>query len=88
LGGVSYGYGTVVRMLGCFTRRKNMYFGFLLLSITMLIQIYDNFSRKHLIYCDSLAILLKNCVEKRFQKFLEDPFLLSAAVSHPYFKTV
>lgn len=71
---------------------KNMYFGFLLpsvtISVTMLIQKYDNLSRKHLIYCKSLVILLKNCVKKRIQTFLEDPFLLSAADSHPYFITV
>jgi len=27
-------------------------------------------------------------VEKRFENFLTDPFLLSATVSHPFFKTI
>lgn len=66
---------------------KHMYFGFLLPSITSLLQKYDQISKKHLTFCDSLVILLKNSVEKRFQHVLNDPFLLSAALSHPFFKT-
>jgi len=27
-------------------------------------------------------------VEKRFEHFLTDPFLLSSTVSHPFFKTI
>jgi len=67
---------------------KNMYFGFLLPSITILLQKYDEISKKNLIYCDSLVSLIKANVEKRFENFLTDPFLLSATVSHPFFKTI
>jgi hypothetical protein len=67
---------------------KNMYFGFLLPSITILLQKYDDIAKKNLIYCDSLVSLIKANVEKRFENFLTDPFLLSATVSHPFFKTI
>jgi len=67
---------------------KHMYFGYLLPCITSLKQKYDDIlSEKKLIYCDFLVILLKNSVEKRFNNQLSDPFLLSATLSHPYFKT-
>jgi len=67
---------------------KHMNFGYLLPSITSLEQKYDDIlSEKKLIFCDFLVILLKNSVEKRFNKQLSDPFLLSATLSHPYFKT-
>ncbi|XP_025202919.1 uncharacterized protein LOC112600006, partial [Melanaphis sacchari] len=42
---------------------------------------------KKLIFCDFLVTVLKNSVEKHFNKQLSDPFLLSATLSHPYFKT-
>jgi len=67
---------------------KNMYFGFLLPSITILLQKYDDIAKKNLIYCESLVTLIKANVEKRFKHFLTDPFLLSATVSHPFFKTI
>lgn len=34
-----------------------------------------------------MVTVLKNSVEKRFNKQPSDPFLLSATLSHPYFKT-
>ncbi|KAL4085405.1 hypothetical protein QTP88_027264 [Uroleucon formosanum] len=67
---------------------KNMYFGFLLPSITILLQKYDDIAKKNLTYCDSLVSLIKANMEKRFENFLTDPFLLSATVSHPFFKTI
>lgn len=67
---------------------KHMYFGYLLSFITSLIQKYhDILTGKKLIFCDFLVISLKNSVEKRFNKHLSDPFLLSSTLSHPYFKT-
>jgi len=66
---------------------KHIYFGFLLPSITIFLQKYDDLStKKHLIYCDSLISLIKTSVEKRFENFLTDPFLLSSTVSHPFLK--
>jgi len=51
---------------------KHTYFGFLLPSITtMLLQKYDDLSKKHLIYCDSLVDLIKTKAEKRFKKFFD-----------------
>lgn len=65
-----------------------MYFGFLLPSITILLQKYDDIAKTILIYCDSLVSLIKANVEKRFENFLTDSFLLSTTVSHTFFKTI
>lgn len=51
-----------------------------------LIQKYDHFSKTKVILYDSLVILLKNSVEKRFEQFLIDPFMFSIALLHPYLK--
>jgi len=68
---------------------KNMFFGFLIPSITELIYKYEQlFNKNQLKICLPLLEVITKSIEKRFEKILSDPFLTTAAISHPYFKTV
>ncbi|CAI6375146.1 unnamed protein product [Macrosiphum euphorbiae] len=68
---------------------KNMFFGFLIPSITELIYKYEQlFIKNQLKICFPLVEVIIKSIEKRFEKILSDQFLTIAAISHPYFKTV
>lgn len=68
---------------------KNMFFGFLIPSITELIYKYEQILNKNqLKICSPLVAVIIKSIEKRFEKILSDQFLTTAAISHPYFKTV
>ncbi|CAI6374183.1 unnamed protein product [Macrosiphum euphorbiae] len=68
---------------------KNMFFGFLIPSITELIYKYEQlFIKNQLKICLPLVEVIIKSIEKRFEKILSDQFLTIAAISHPYFKTV
>ncbi|KAL5237284.1 hypothetical protein ACI65C_004694 [Semiaphis heraclei] len=68
---------------------KNMFFGFLIPSITELIYKYEQILNKNqLKICSPLVAVIINSIEKRFEKILSDQLLTTAAISHPYFKTV
>lgn len=68
---------------------KNMYFGFLLPTISILLSKYDDLlTKKRLNYCATLINIIKTSIETRFRKEQADKFLVIAALSHPYFKTL
>jgi len=67
---------------------KFMYFGYLIPSISQLISQYENMKiNKNFKFCRSLVDIICFNVEKRFETQLTDSFLITAAISHPFFKT-
>jgi hypothetical protein len=68
---------------------KNMYFGFLLPIISILVSKYDDLlTKKRLNYCAKLINIIKTSIETRFRKEQADHFLVIAALSHLYFMTL
>jgi len=45
-------------------------------------------NKNQLKICSPLVAVIIKSIEKRFEKILSDQFLTTAAISHPYFKTV
>lgn len=67
---------------------KNMYFGFLIPSITQLINKYSNMKQSRKFNINGPLIdIIQNSLKKRFSHLLDDTFLIIAAISHPFFKT-
>ena len=67
---------------------KSMYFGFLVPSISQLITKYSNMKQSRGFNVNGPLIdIIRNSLIKRFSVMLSDPFLVVAAVSHPFFKT-
>ncbi|XP_029348038.1 uncharacterized protein LOC115034755 [Acyrthosiphon pisum] len=65
----------------------NMYFGFLLPTITELLLKIENLKLKKMSYCNPLLIALHHGISRRFGELMHDKFLIIASISHPFFKT-
>ncbi|KAL4088662.1 hypothetical protein QTP88_023749 [Uroleucon formosanum] len=65
----------------------NMYFGYLLSTITELMSKFEKLKNSRMNYCQPLIIALHEGVNKIFGELLNDEFLIISATSHPFFKT-